>query len=90
VIADGMIMTNWCSSMLIDHFGLDYLARGELRTKFIKPVLLGTTLFVRGRVKGVERQANGDVVYTLDVWCDDQDGVKMTDGDARILMAQRR
>ena len=41
IIADGMIMANWCSSMLIEHFGLAYVERGELRTKFIKPVPSG-------------------------------------------------
>ena len=39
--ADGMIMTNWCSEMLLRAFGMDYLERGELRTKYIKPVNLG-------------------------------------------------
>jgi len=39
--ADGMIMTNWCSEMLIRAFGLHYLEGGELRTKYIKPVYLG-------------------------------------------------
>ena len=34
--ADGMIMTNWCSEMLLRAFGMDYLTRGELRTKYIK------------------------------------------------------
>ena len=38
IIADGMIMTNWVSSMLVEHFGMAYVERGELRTKFIKPV----------------------------------------------------
>ena len=50
IIADGMIMTNWCSSMMVQHFGMDYLQHGELRTKFIKPVYLGQTLSVRGRI----------------------------------------
>src|SRR5450432_3599303 len=39
--ADGMIMTNWCSEMLLQAFGMDYLECGELRTKYIKPVNLG-------------------------------------------------
>ena len=48
--ADGMIMTNWCSEMLLRAFGIDYLERGELRTKYIKPVNLGVELHVRGRI----------------------------------------
>lgn len=55
VNADGMISTNWCSQMLLQTFGMDYLERGELRTKFIKPVILGVTLRVRGRSRKPSR-----------------------------------
>jgi 3-hydroxybutyryl-CoA dehydratase len=83
VNADGMILTNWCSSMLVEHFGLDYLERGELRTKFIKPVYLRTVVHVRGRVLSVTPTAGGSR-YTLDVWCEDDNGVKVVDGHAEI------
>ena len=55
--ADGMIMTNWCSEMLVRAFGMDYLERGELRTKYIKPVNLGVELHVRGRVTRRRRRS---------------------------------
>jgi 3-hydroxybutyryl-CoA dehydratase len=84
VIADGMITTNWCSSMLIEHFGMDYVERGELRTKFIKPVFRGQTVSVRGRVRSVDRLDGGGIVYALDVWCEVEDGVKVTDGEAKV------
>ena len=29
IIADGMISTNWCSEMLIQQFGMDYVERGH-------------------------------------------------------------
>jgi hypothetical protein len=86
VIADGMMMTNWCQTMMLEHFGMDYVARGSLRTKFIKPVYLHETVFVKGRIRSAERQVNGDVVYDLEVWCDNQDGVKVTDGDAKVTV----
>src|SRR5688572_31682894 len=47
VNADGMIMTNWCSEMLVHRFGMDYLERGDLRTKYIKPVYLNVLLHVK-------------------------------------------
>ena len=83
VIADGMIMTNWCSEMLVAHFGMDYLERGSLRTKFIKPVFLNQTIHVRARVLEAKREAGG-VRYSLDVWCEDEKGIKVTDGSAEI------
>lgn len=84
IIADGMISANWLSEMLVHHFGMGYVERGELRAKFIKPILLGQTVSVRGRVKAVERLASGASVLSLDVWCEDEKGVKLTDGDARV------
>ena len=82
--ADGMIMTNWCSEMLLRAFGLDYLERGELRTKYIKPVNLGVQLQVRGRIREALKQPNGDIDYAIDVWCEDEHGMKLVDGDAKV------
>lgn len=87
VNADGMISTNWCSQMLLQTFGMDYLERGELRTKFIKPVILGVTLRVRGRIKEAVPQQNGNVRYVVDVWCEDTQGTKLVDGDATVEVA---
>jgi hypothetical protein len=87
VIADGMISANWMSEMMVEHFGMDYVERGELRAKFIKPILLGATVFIRGRVLSVEPRENGGVGYALDVWCEDEKGVKLTDGDAKVEVA---
>jgi acyl dehydratase len=84
IIADGMISTNWCSEMMIEHFGMDYVERGELRTRFIKPTFLGVTVKVRGRVTSAEPQRNGAIVYKLDVWCEDENGLKLTVGDAKV------
>ncbi|HEY6431363.1 MAG TPA: MaoC family dehydratase [Acetobacteraceae bacterium] len=87
VNADGMIMTNWCSEMLAHTFGMDYIERGELRTKYIKPVLLGVLLHVKGRVKGKEPAGNDRTRYELAVWCEDEHGNKLVDGDAAVEIA---
>ena len=89
VIADGMIMTNYCSEVMVRHFGMDYLSRGELRTKFIKPVYLRQTVTARAKVISIEPAANGDRLYKLDVWCEDENGVKVTDGDAKVVVGGR-
>ena len=41
VIADGMIMTNWVSSMLVEHFGLAYVGErlvvsGRITDRYVK------------------------------------------------------
>jgi acyl dehydratase len=84
VNADGMIMTNWCSEMMVKAFGVHYLERGELRNKYIKPVHLGVELHVCGFVRKAEPQPGGGVLYSLDVWCEDQHGTKLVDGDAKV------
>jgi acyl dehydratase len=86
--ADGMIMTNWCSEMLLRAFGMDYLERGELRTKYIKPTNVGVELHVKGRIRDATRQQNGNTLYTIDVWCEDEQGTKLVDGGARIEVAR--
>jgi acyl dehydratase len=85
--ADGMIMTNWCSEMLLRAFDIHYLERGELRTKYIKPTNVGVTLHVKGRITEATRRANGHTRYTIDVWCEDERGTKLVDGDARVEVA---
>lgn len=82
-IADGMMSTAWISSVLLKHFGRYYLENGELRTKYIKPTDVGIKLKILVRVR--ERQEKpASVRYVFDVWCEDQAGVKLTDGDAAV------
>ena len=89
VNADGMIMTNWCSEMMVMAFGMDYLERGELRNKFIKPVHLGVLLHVKGRIKEATRQPNGNMLYALDIWCEDEQGAKLVDGDGKVEVERK-
>jgi 3-hydroxybutyryl-CoA dehydratase len=83
-IADGMMSTSWISSMLLRAFGRDYLERGELRTKYIRPTDVGITVKILGRIREREQAANGAVRFVLDVWTEDASGVRLTDGDAVV------
>ncbi len=85
-IIDGMTVTNWCSSLLVKHFGLDYVGRGSLRTKYIKPTYMGEKVTVRAKVVGSEPAQGGGTLLKLDVWCENQDGVKVTDGEATVVV----
>lgn len=89
VIADGMISTNWLSALMVKYFGVDYLDRGELRTKFIKPVFRDVLVATRGLVRSIERLDNGNVRYSVDVWCEDQEGTKLTVGDGQVEVVPR-
>jgi acyl dehydratase len=83
-IADGMMSTAWISAMLLKTFGRDYLERGELRTKYIKPTDVGIAVRILGRVRSREDKPGGAVRFVLDVWTEDRAGVKLTDGDAVV------
>lgn len=84
-IADGMHSANWLSTMLTDYFGAHYISHGELRTKFIRPVLVNVaTVTPRGTVRSREDMGPQGVRYELEVWCEDADGTKLVVGDAVI------
>lgn len=83
-IADGMMSTNWLQNMVVRYFGRHYLESGELRTKFIKPIFTNVTLSCRGRVIAITNVADGAKRYELEIWCEDENGNKLTVGDAKI------
>lgn len=83
IIADGMISTNWISGLLVEHFGLDYVAHGELRTKFIRPVYEDEVIATFAKVEAVEPVEHGQLV-TLKVWCSTAAGELCTVGEARV------
>ncbi len=85
-IADGMHSTNWLSAMMADHFGAHYVVHGELRTKFIKPTYANVPITTRGHITDRTVSANGDIKITMDVWCEDDKGTKLTVGDASVLV----
>ena len=89
-IADGMLSTNWISGLLLHQFGMDYIERGDLRTKYINPIYIGTPVTPRARVRSAEPLESGAIRYVLDVWCDDVKGVKLTVGDAKVEVAPRQ
>jgi acyl dehydratase len=84
IIADGMISTNWILSLLVDVFGETVLQRGRLRTKYIDPVYEDQILITCARVKSVIDNAAGETACTLDVWCEDDTGKKVTAGEALV------
>lgn len=84
-IADGMHSTNWISALLAETFGAHYVARGSLRTKYIKPVLVDALVTARARI--TERvNATTGVVYRMDVWLEDEAGTVLTVGEASAVV----
>jgi len=89
IIADGMISTNWIFGFLFDTFGQEFLRRGTLRTKYIKPIVEDQPVIAALRVRDIAR-AGADLRYSLDVWCEDGRGTVLTVGAADVLLHRDR
>jgi acyl dehydratase len=83
-LAQGMMSTAYVSQLMMQFAGAGFVKGGRMSVSFIKPVLVGDTLTVRGRVKS--REAEGERTrVTVEVWCENQDGVKTMVGTASAL-----
>ena len=83
-LAQAMMSTAYVSQLMTQFAGAGFIKGGRMAVSFIKPVIVGDTLTVRGRVKS--REPEGDKVrVTVEVWCENQDGVKTMVGTASGL-----
>ena len=83
-LAQAMMSTAYVSQLMMQFAGEGFVKGGRMSVSFIKPVVVGDTLTVCGRVKS--REAEGDKVrVTVEVWCENQDGVKTMVGTASAV-----
>jgi acyl dehydratase len=85
-LAQGMMSTAYVSELMLALVGEGFVRGGRMSVSFIKPVVVGDTLTVRGRVKSREHEGSRTRV-TVEVWCENQDGVKTMVGTASALEA---
>jgi 3-hydroxybutyryl-CoA dehydratase len=80
-LAQAMMSTAYVSQLMTQFAGEGFVKGGRMSVSFVKPVIVGDTLTVRGRVKS--REPEGDRTrVTVEVWCENQDGVKTMVGTA--------
>jgi acyl dehydratase len=84
IISDGMVSTNWILSLLVDVFGPDAARKGRLRTKYIAPIYEDHVVIACAKVTSAVDNADGETVYGVEVWCEDDTGKKLTVGDAVV------
>lgn len=84
-IAAGMMSCAYLSEMLTKIFGAAWLNGSQFNTTFIQPVFAGDTITAKGVVRTVETTPSGKRV-TVDVWCENQTGEKVTVGEAIITI----
>ena len=83
-LAQAMMSTAYVSQLMVRFLGEGYIRGGRMSVSFTKPVIVGDTLTVHGRVKS--RESEGDRTrVTVEVWCENQDGVMTMIGTASGL-----
>ena len=85
-LVQAMMSTAYVSQMMMQYAGQGFVKGGAMSVSFIKPVYAGDTLTVRGRVKSREHQGKMTRV-TVEVWCENQDGVRTMVGTASGIEA---
>ena len=85
-VADGMISTNWISTLLAETFGTAYLIGGSLRTRYVRPIFEDERIDVVLRVVSREPGDEGAETLTLDVACVKADGQVATGGAATVVL----
>jgi acyl dehydratase len=83
-LAQAMMSAAYVSELMMQFLGAGYVKGGRVSLSFTKPVIVGDTLTVRGRVKS--RESDGDRTrVSVEVWCENQDGVMTMIGTASGL-----
>ena len=85
-LVQAMMSTAYVSQLMMQFAGAGFVKGGRMSVSFIKPVFVDETLTVRGRVKSREAEGGGTRV-TVEVWCENQDGVKTMVGTASGMEA---
>ena len=79
-----MVSTNWILGLLVDVFGADAASKGRLRTKYIAPIYEDGVVITCAKVTSAVANEQGETVYGVEVWCEDDTGKKLTVGDAVV------
>lgn len=88
-LAQAMMSTAYVSQLMAQFLGAGFVRGGRMSVAFIKPVLAGETLTVRGVVKSREPEGNA-IRVSVEVWCENRAGVKTMVGTASGLESELR
>jgi acyl dehydratase len=84
--ASGRMSLGYACELMSRYVGLDQFSRtGTIDFKFVRPVMPGDTLTVRGRVSGV-KPADEGVLVTVELYCENQKGHKVSVGSGSAVV----
>jgi acyl dehydratase len=84
-IASGMMSVSFLNQLLIGAFGGAWTRGGRLAVSFIRSLHAGDEAVARATVTSVE-SGNGGTRLELEVWCENQDGERVTTGTAALTL----
>jgi phosphate acetyltransferase/phosphate butyryltransferase len=84
-LAQAMMSTAYVSELMTRFAGAGFVKGGTMAMTFIKPVLAGDTLTVRGVVKET-RPEGARTRVVVEVWCENQHGEKTAVGTSSGLL----
>ena len=83
--ASGSMSEAYLTELMVDLFGVGWLTGGRMQLVFIRMVEIGDGITARATVHS--RQDEGSSLrFVLDVWCENQHGVKVVVGTATGLL----
>lgn len=85
-VADGMVSTNWISTLLTDAFGERYLEGGSLRTRYVRPIFEDERIEVVVRITERRTASDGSDHLVAEVACVKSDGEIATVGEATVAV----
>lgn len=85
IIASGQNQLAFFHQLMEENFGDGWVCGGKIAARWVCPVYVGDTITPQARVVSVER-VDGRRRVALDVWCENQDGVKTGIGTAHAFL----
>jgi acyl dehydratase len=87
-VADGMVSTNWISSLLTEFYGMNYLEGGSLRTRYVRPIYVDDRIEVVVRVTARQLAPEGHEQLVAEVTCVKGDREVATAGIATVRVPE--
>ncbi len=84
-ISQGLTSVDYISQAMGSFFGKGWQRGGKVSVAFVSPVYAGDTITVKGVVKEIAPEGKAQRI-TVDVWCENQSGKKVTVGTASGLV----
>lgn len=84
-IATGEMSSAFIAEMLVYNFGRHVWEGSRILCKYVRPVFAGDTITTGGVVRD-KRQEDGRVRFFLEVWAENQEGTRVTVGEAEVTV----